>query len=135
MRVAQYARGALPRALRAGASAAWRASFEVAADEALPWDVYTTWVVLERGRVRGVCTTTHQRQHAVWACWLSNLCVHPRHRGRGHASALLDAVCGAEPTVALTAEPGLDAFYARRGFTPVAARRGIVWVRARVGPL
>jgi len=133
MRVARYAGGKLPRALRSGATAAWRASFTVDADEALPWDVYTTWVVVERGRVRGVCTTQQRRQHSVLACWLSNLCVHPRFRGRGHASALLDAVCRKEHTVALTAEPGLDQFYARRGFTPVAARRGVVW--QKVAPM
>lgn len=51
---------------------------------------------------------------------LGAVCVHPRHRGSGHARRLLAAAlagCGDEP-VLLFANPDVRQFYPRFGFTP-----------------
>lgn len=51
---------------------------------------------------------------------LGAVCVHPDHRGGGHARRLLDAVlasCGDDP-VMLFANPNVRDFYPRFGFTP-----------------
>jgi len=129
IKVQRFGCAAMPTRMCAAASRVWRTSFGATPHEEVPWWELTTRLALKSGRVVGLCTSQRRREHSVTATWVTNLCVAQRHRGRGIATRLLQAVQESEGRLALTAEDGLAPFYRNHGFAVHDTRRGVVFVR------
>ncbi len=102
-----------------------------------PWDLGFVWV--EDGRVIGSVSTTHSAAHS--ATWLvANVAVHPAHRRRGIAFALMQATLdlirsrnGAEAILQVDDDNlGAIALYRRLGFTAVTTHT--LWTRPYRAP-